>query len=460
LRFTDVTEASGIDSRGYGYGVAAGDINNDGFVDLYVTNYGPNHLFLNNGDGTFRDVTTDSGTQDDRFSTSAAFLDYDRDGWLDLYVANNVKFDVRQNRRCMSPAGRPDYCAPTMFEPVPDRLFRNNGDGSFEDVTLSSKVASEFGNGLGVVTADFNRDGWIDIYVANDQMANQLWINRQDGTFRNDALLAGVAFNAEGSPEASMGVDVADFDGDGDDDIFLTHLVGQTNTIYVNLGDGMFEDRSNPTGLGTGSIPFTGFGTAWFDLDNDRWLDLLVVNGAVKVIEAQIAAGDAFPLHETNQLFRNLGDGTFEDVTALGGAVFELSEVSRGAAFGDIDNDGDVDALISNNSGPVRLLRNNIGNRRHWVGLRLVGGEPARDMLGARVAVSLGDGVELHQRVRSDASYLSANDPRVLIGLGDAVPIESVRVDWPDGSAESWTGVEADRWSTLVQGSGTAVEKP
>ena len=251
-----------------------------------------------------------------------------------------------------------------------------------------------------------------------------------------------------------MGVDAGDFDADGDDDLFMTHVSTETNTLFASGGSGLFEDRSAMAGLGAPSLPYTGFGTAWADIDNDGWLDLFVANGAVRVIETLVRARDPFPLHQRNQLFRNLGDGRFEDVSARAGRVFDLSEVSRGAAFGDIDNDGDIDVLVANNGGPTRLLINEVGHRQHWVGLRLVGGPGPRDMLGARVGVVRAEGPVLWRRVRTDGSYASANDPRVLVGLGSSATMTRVRVVWPSGGVEDWTDVDIDQWTTLTEGTG------
>jgi len=453
LHFTDVTEQSGIEAQGYGMGVASGDFNNDGCVDLYLTNVGRNQLFRNNCDGTFTDVSKPSGTDGSGWGVSAAFLDYDRDGWLDLYVGNYVQWDIAAEQTCTGLTGRRDYCRPTDYRAQRDRLYHNGRDGTFTDVTATALKGGPFGSALGVATADFNNDGWIDVYVANDGRENVLWINQRDGTFRNTALLAGVALSEYGKPEGSMGVDAGDFDNDGDEDIFLTNLPAEGNDLYVNVGSGLFEDMSAPSGLGPSSLGYTGFGTAWFDFDNDGWLDILSVNGAVTAIKDRGEA--SFPYDERKLLFRNLRDGRFEDVTGRAGAVFTLSEVSRGAAFGDVDNDGDMDVLVGTINGPVRLLINNIGNRNHWLGLRLVGTRAPRDMLGARVRIIRQDGSSLWRRARADGSYASANDPRVLIGLGESTEAPTVRVRWPNGDVEEWSAVAIDRWTTLKEGQGT-----
>jgi enediyne biosynthesis protein E4 len=454
LRFTDVTDASAIRSLGYGMGAAAGDFDNDGCIDLYLTNLGSNQLFHNNCNGTFSDVSKESGTNDPSWSVSAAFVDIDRDGWLDLFVGNYLDWRVESNTPCFSPSGRPDYCSPNVYRPVPSRLYRNNRNGTFIDVTAASGIGREFGPALGVATADFNGDRWIDIYVANDGQPNQLWINQHDGTFKNTGLLSGTAMNARGKPKAGMGIDAGDVDNDGDEDLIVTNLKGEGYDLYVNDGSGLFEDQGERSGFGFGSFAYTGFGTAWIDIDNDGWLDTLVVNGAVQTIEALRAANDPFPLHQMKLLFLNLGNGRFDDVTRKAGAAFQLSEVGRGAAFGDIDNDGDVDVLVANNGGRVRLLVNEIGNRHHWVGLRFVGKMTDRDMVGARAAISRDSGLMLWRRARADGSYASANDPRVVVGLDSSSKPPRVRVIWPDGATEEWAGVPIDRYTTLKEGTG------
>jgi hypothetical protein len=463
LRFADVTDASGIDARGYGMGVAAGDIDNDGCVDLYLTSFGAARMYRNNCDGTFIDVTRQSGTTNPGWSVSAAFVDVDRDGWLDLYVGNYLRYTLDSDTACFSAAGARDYCTPKSYPSLPDRLYRNQHDGTFADVSARAGIGRESGPALGIATADFNGDGWIDIYVANDGQENQLWINQRNGTFTNTALLSGAALTAEGRAEASMGVDAGDFDNDGDDDLFMTEQTGEGANLYVNDGAGTFEDRGLRSGLGAATLPYTGFGTAWVDVDNDGRLDILTVNGAVQTIQALAQAHDRFPLHQRKQLLHNLGDGTFEDVTARGGAVFQLSEVGRGAAFGDIDNDGDIDVVVGNNNGAARLMINNVGSRAHWLGLRLTGGQTVggrlrpyaadgRDMLGARVEIVRKQVPPLMRRARADGSYASANDPRVLVGLGDSTDRPTVRVRWPGGRIEEWHDVPIDRYTTLREG--------
>jgi hypothetical protein len=456
LKFTDVTAQSGIAADRYGMGVIAGDVNNDGWTDLYLCNLGQNQLYLNNGDGTFKDATAKAGADDRRWSTSAAFVDYDRDGWLDLMVANYAEFAPATSPACYAETTVRDYCGPRSFRAPGNRLLRNKGDGTFEDVTERAGVAREFGHALGVVTADFDADGWADIYVANDGDPNQLWVNQKNGTFKNEALLAGAAVNRDGQAEAGMGVDAGDFNGDGAEDIFITHLMEETNTLYVNLGGGAFEDRTRELGLGLPGSRLTGFGTLFFDYDNDGRLDLLVVNGAVRILRELARKGDPYPLGQPNQIFHNEGGQKFLEVSGQGGAAFRLTEVSRGAAFGDVDNDGDTDVLVTNNNGPARLFVNRTGNRNHWLGLRLVGRKANRDMLGARVEVVVAPKQVLLRRARTDGSYLSSQDPRVLVGLGAAGRVQAVRVRWPDGVTEEWKDLPADRYLTLKEGTSTA----
>ncbi|HSR53645.1 MAG TPA: CRTAC1 family protein [Acidobacteriota bacterium] len=453
LRFHNATAKAGISATGFGMGVACGDVDNDGYPDLYVTNWGSNQLWMNKGDGTFREATSAAGVDDPRFSTSASFFDYDRDGDLDLFVANYVDMSLENKVDCFADNSAPDYCGPDAYDPVSDRLFRNKGDGTFEDVTSTAGISQAFGAGLGVVTADLNGDGWIDIYVANDGDPNQLWINQKDGTFLDEALLAGVALNATGKAEAGMGVDVSDFDGDGDLDIFVTHLMEESNTLYINRGQGFFEDDTIASGLHLPSLSFTAFGTAFLDYDNDGHPDLLSLNGAVRIDQKLKAQGDSFPLGQPNQLFRNLGDGRFSEVSRQAGAAFQLAEVSRGAALGDVDNDGDVDLLVGNVNGPARLLLNQVGSDRAWIGLRLLGaGE--RDQLGAQVTLRPAEGAPLVRQSRTDGSYCSCRDARVLAGLGTRKGPVSVEVLWPDGRVESFGGLQINRYHTLRQGSG------
>ncbi|PYV39731.1 MAG: hypothetical protein DMG06_22365 [Acidobacteria bacterium] len=461
LRFVDVTEQAGVAGNGeFGMGVAVGDYDNDGDPDLFVTNFGPNLLYRNNGDGTFTDVTKQAGLGHDSFSASAAFLDYDKDGSLDLFVVRYNAFTLQGNKKCYNFAGGREYCGPGDYSPLSSKLYHNDGHGHFVDVSQKSGIGTATGNGLGVVCADFNGDGWMDIYVANDKTPNHLWINQRNGIFQERGLISGCAFNADGKALSGMGVTAGDFDGDGDEDIFVTNLTGEPNTLYRNDGSGFFEDVTNLYGLGHTSFPFTGFGTLWFDYDNDGRLDLFVANGEIRVVDSQ--RGKPFPYSQKNQLFHNEAK-IFREVTAQAGAVFELSEVSRGAAFGDIDNDGDIDIVVTNANGPARLLLNEIGTQNHWLELRLRGVHTSPDAYGARVALFRKGRAPLWRRVATDGSYLSAHDPRVHFGLGtDAelreAPLEQVLVVWPDDDKETWKLTKPDQLLLLTEGTGGFVK--
>jgi enediyne biosynthesis protein E4 len=454
-RFTDVTERAGVGLRAYGMGVAVGDYDSDGHLDLFVTAFGPDTLYHNNGDGTFTDATRQAAVSDAYWSTSAAFVDYDRDGRLDLFVANYVDFTIAANQLCTDPVGARDYCGPRAYRPVADRLYHNEGNGRFADVSETAGISKADGAGLGVATGDYNGDGWIDLYVANDATPNQLWINQHNGTFADEGLLSGSALNAQGNPEGSMGIASGDVDLDGDEDLFVTNIAGETSVLYINDGRATFDDARARWGLALPTAAFTGFGTSFFDYDNDGWPDLLIANGAVNVIEAQ--RGQPSPYRMQNQLFRNTGARRFEETTAAGGAAFSRAEIGRGAAFGDIDNDGDIDIVVTNNNGPVRLLLNQAGSpKNHWLEVRVTEARGNRLGSGARIGVERAGRPTLWRRVRSDGSYLSASDMRVHFGLGSSPATESVVVQWPDGLRERWTSIAGDKLATLERGTGKA----
>ena len=419
LAFTDVTMASGTGAAMYGMGAATGDYDGDGFTDLYVTAFGHNILYRNRGNGTFEDVTARAGVDDNRWSTSAAFLDYDRDGRLDLIVLNYVDFTIANNKRCTAPSGEPDYCTPKAYRPVPARLFRNNGNGRFTDVTTASRLAGAYGPGLGVTCADLDGDGWVDIYVANDTAANLLWINRRDGTFEERGLAAGAAYSEDGLAKAGMGVAAADFDNDGDDDLLVVNLMREGATLFQNDA-GSFQDVSLRLGLRPATLALTGFGAGLADFDNDGFLDLFTANGAVTKLESR--AGAPWPFVQQTQLLRNAEGKRFEPAA---GAAFD--GVGRGTAFGDIDNDGDIDVLVANNNGPARLLLNQTAGTVPSLTVVLERGA------GAAVTVHRAGAPPLRRRSHTDSSYLSASDPRVHFGLGLGAAIESLSVTWPDG---------------------------
>ena len=464
LHFTDVTEQSGINLQTYGMGVAVGDYNNDGFVDIYRTSLNGAVLLRNKGPSTssgqaaftFTDVTKEAGVGDaGGWGVSAAFFDYDRDGHPDLFVGNYLRYSLAGDIQCQSVSGRRDYCPPNSYRAQPSRLYHNRGNGTFEDVTATAMTGGAYGPALGVSTADFNNDGWIDLYVANDSQPNQLWINQHNGTFKDTAFLAGAAVGGTGEAEASMGVDAGDIDNDGDEDLIVTNWLDQMNVLYVNDGMGNFEDRRGPSGLGAPSLAKTGFGAGWFDFDRDGWLDLFVANGGVATIEALARAHDPFPLKMTPQVYRNTGGGHFEDVSSRAGAVFKIADVGRGVAFGDVDNDGRPDLVVANDHGPLRLLMNNVVNNNHWVGLKLVRSVRLQaDVTGARVQIVRDGQPTLWRRSKADGSYGSANDPRVLAGLGASTQPPRLVVTWPDGTIEKFSRIPIDRYTTIVEGSG------
>ena len=465
LRFTDITEESGLDARGYGMGVTVGDIDNDGDPDLYILNLGPNELWRNDstpGAIRFTNITAGSNTADPRWSAAASFLDFDGDGLLDLFVGNYVEFRVAIHKTCSSPQGLLDYCGPSAYRDEANRVLRNRGGGIFEDWTYRLGIGDLRRPTLGTVATDLNSDGTTDIYVANDQSPNALLLNQNGTAFVDDAVLAGAAVDAGGQPEASMGVLAEDFDGDGLVDLFMTHLQHQTNTLYLNEGDGLWDDRTHRSGLGQPSFVYTGFGAAAMDYDLDGELDIYVANGAVKRIEEQLRAGDPHPLRQPNQLFRALGDGRFEEV-----ADFErpaVSEVSRGVARGDLDNDGDPDLVVVNNGGPVRVLINQAAPRgRGWVGVDLrlapTGEAPAgRRALGAWLGALENGEPRRWRRFHTDGSYASANDPRLVFAApNDSLPTLIAR--WPDGGTETFPVEVSGAYLTLVRGDGSPATK-
>ncbi|GIX06181.1 MAG: RNA-binding protein [Candidatus Poribacteria bacterium] len=449
--FTDVTALAGCSNNDrYGMGVAVGDYNNDGFDDLYVTNYGPNRLYRNNGDGTFTDVTEEAGVGDPRWGTSAAFLDYDRDGDLDLFVANylEVPLDAAPCRNVQNP-DLLEYCHPRVFPGQGDVLYRNNGDGTFTDVSEAAGVVNPLeGKGLGVAIGDYNNDGWPDIYVGNDTTRNFLYENRKDGTFEDVALLAGCGYNGEGKAEGSMGIDFGDYNRDGWLDLFMTHSTSETNTLYQNLEGLAFADVTDLAGLGYPSYPMTAFGTLFVDLDNDGWLDLFVVNGHVQDVIELLT--DTTTYRQPDQIFRNSGDGTFTDVSLKAGAYFSERYVGRGAAFGDYDNDGDMDVFIVNSNDRAVLLRNDTEPRGNWLRIQVRGRTSNRNGYGTRVAVTA-QGTTQIAEVRSGSSYCSANDQRLLFGLGSAEQADRVEVRWPSGEATVLEKVPVNRTLSLLE---------
>jgi len=447
LTFVDVTAGSGIAYAGYGMGAATGDIDNDGDPDLLVTGHGSRALYRNIGTGKFAEVPLPQPPVTNLWGSSASFFDYDRDGDLDLVILSYVNFTKQNHKKCQAPTGEPDYCTPKAYSPMAARLYRNeDGKGRFTDVTAKSGIDRALGPGLGVAALDLNGDRWPDLFVANDTAANHVWINQKDGTFRESGLEVGAAFSEDGLAKAGMGVAAGDMDRDGDEDFFVLNLMREGATLFRNDGVGPnsglpnFFDISRVSGVYSQTFDFTGFGTGWLDADRDGSLDLFIANGAVTLREDQ--RGKPRPFSERKLLLRGNGAGKFQDVSLTSGATFAEPEISRGAAFGDLDNDGDIDIVVTNNGGPVRLLRNDspaTGN--HWFAARL----NAPVATGARVTLSMTGGKKISRRSYTDSSYCSASDPRVYFGLGSAVTtIERVEVEWPDGQKQSWPNPRMD----------------
>ncbi len=459
VRFEDVTDASGIDARGYGMGVAVGDYNNDGFDDLYVLNFGENQLWRNNGDGTFSEVTQQSGTAESRWSVSASFVDLYGEGVLDLVVVNYVDYALKTHQACRSATtSKIDYCSPSAYQGITDRLFKNNGDGTFTDVSEASGVSEVARHGLGVITADFNGDGQVELYVANDGSPNSHWIYQGEGRWLDDAFMAGNAVNAGGVMEAGMGVDAGDYNRSGSLSIFITHMRGETNTLYQNQGNGWFMDVTSQAQLGAPSLTATGFGTAWLDIDNDGWLDLVAANGAVVAEESLVAEDDPYPYHQPNQLFRNRGNGRFEEVTQQAGQAMTASLISRGLAVGDLNNDGRPDWVVGNINGPTRLLLNQVDNDHHWVGFDVFDANDQRRLTHTVIWLLDENNRRTRRRhARTDGSYASAQDPRVLFGLGNRDTDVAIEAHWPDGTRERFSGLAVDQYHRLIQGSGEAI---
>ncbi len=447
-----------IDGSGYRMGACAGDFDNNGRVDLYLTGVGSNRLYRNLGDGNFADITASAGVAAPVWSASCAFGDIDNDGDLDLYVVNYVDFAVDNNKYCGSRVdNRRAYCHPNVYNGLADILYRNDGDGRFTDITSDAGVHNPDGKGLGVVMSDYDRDGWLDIYVANDSVPNFLFRNKGGGKFEDVSLWAGVMVNGEGEPEAGMGTDMADYDGDGWPDIFVTNLDMETNTLYRNTGDGWFEDVTAEAGLAEPSRRFVGFGTAFFDYDNDTDLDLIVANG--HVLDNVSSMRDSITYEQQNLLFRNEPGGRFTNVTDESGPGLALEKVGRGLAIGDIDNDGDLDVLVANNGQTADLLRNDGGNQGNALLIRLVGSASNRDGVGARLTLTVNGKAQLRE-VKAGSSYLGQNDLRQHFGLGRSASAERLEIRWPGGKIEVFEDLPANQILTIREGDGIVDRVP
>jgi hypothetical protein len=447
--FTDVTESTGIANSMLGMGMAVGDFNNDGWPDFYITGYGASKLYRNSGKGTFTDVTGQAGVNNTLWGTSAAFFDYDNDSYLDLFVCNYLTYD-EGNLPCTFYEGKP-YCLIKTFKGSASRLFHNNGNGTFTDVSEKAGIANPKGKGLGVVALDYDNDGRLDIFQANDAAANFLYHNDGDGTFSEVALEAGVALDPNGSARGGMGVDAEDLDGDGYLELFVANFSGETNALFHNDREGLFTEITNKLGLGAISLPLSGFGSRFFDYNNDGLVDLFVLNG-----HPFEPINHFFPettYKEAPFLFENTGQG-FRNVAAEHGAPLKKFYAGRGLAVGDIDNDGDSDLLLMNVGAPPVLLRNdggNAGNERHWLGINLVGTKSNRDAVGTKVTVTAGGRRRSKQRL-GGTSYCSASDPRLLFGLGTNVKIDELEVRWPSGQITTLKNVRSNQYLTIKEG--------
>jgi enediyne biosynthesis protein E4 len=453
-RFTDVTDAAGVGDVGYGMGCAGADYDNDGDLDIYVTNYGPNALYRNEGDGRFIEIGDQAGVANPLWSVCASWADYDNDGHLDLFVGNylDLESDYAPARSLVSlHEGYRYYPGPRDYESQPDVLYRNRGDGTFEDISEVAGLNPRLGKAMGCSSSDFDGDGDMDLFIGNDRTPNQLYRNEGNGHFTEVALWAGVAYDEAGHESGAMAPDFGDYDNDGRLDLFVTNFSFEYNTLYRNRGEERFDDVTIEAGLATPSYRYVGWGTGFLDYDNDGWLDIFVANGDVH--EDMDIFSESVTFEQPDQLFHNDGDGTFSEVSAASGPHFLESHVGRGAAFADYDEDGDLDILVLNAGEGVSLLRNDGGNREHWLGLKLVGRSGNRDGIGARVEVEAGS-LRMVREVRSGASYLSQHDMRIFFGLGGRGRAEKVMIRWPTGRRDSLENVAADRLLIVTEGGG------
>ncbi|HEX8888367.1 MAG TPA: CRTAC1 family protein [Pyrinomonadaceae bacterium] len=445
--FEDVTVRAGVRGEGYSMGAAAADYDADGFVDLYVTGYGANILYRNNGDGTFTDVTKKLGVAGGGWSTSAGWFDYDNDGRLDLFVARYADWDFEKGSLYCGDLrpGYRAYCHPDNFKGMSNLLYHQKQDGTFEDVSVTSKIADPNGKGLGVAFADFDNDGWTDIIVANDSVRQQLYRNRGDGTFEDVALIAGVGYNENGKTFAGMGVDARDYDDDGLPDIFITALSNESYPLYRNNGDGSFNYTTNTTSVGQITLLYSGWGAKFFDADNDGWQDIFVAQS--HVLDTIEKTSAYLKYKQTPLLMRNTGKG-FVNVSATAGQAFTQAIAARGAAFGDLNNDGQTDIVIGTIEGAPHILRND-GTRNHWLGISLTGAKGNRNGLGARLTLTDGNGRQQVLEATSAGSYLSSSDARIIFGLGNVASVKAIEVRWPGGRTQRVMNPAIDRYISI-----------
>jgi len=456
--FTDVTREAGLAVEMYGMGVAAADYDNDGNVDIYVTALGQNRLFRNQGGGKFKDVSAAAGVGHEGFSTGAMWLDYDRDGHLDLFVADYVEWTAANDLFCSLDGKSKSYCTPESYKGRSPTLYHNRGNGTFEDVTKKAGLLDPASKALGVALIDVDDDGWPDIFVANDTQPNRLYRNRRDGTFQDMGMTAGVAFNEAGVARAGMGVDAADIDGSGRQTLVIGNFSNEMMSLYVNDGKGLFIDEAPSSGIGRASLLTLTFACFFFDYDLDGMPDIFAANGHVAddINTVQPKITYAQPAH----LFRNAGKRRFEEVTAKSGAALQQRVVARGAAYADIDNDGDLDLLVTTNNGPARLLRNDGGNRSKMLRVKLIGSTSNRDAIGTKVKITAADGSILRGMVKTGSSYCSQSELTLTFGLGSAAAVKAIEVTWPNGKVETLPGADANQTITVQEGKGIIARAP
>lgn len=457
LKFTNMTQKAGVGDTGYGLGCAMGDTNNDGYEDIYVSNFKEDVFYLNNGDGTFTDVTQKAGLGDPRLGAGAAMADFNKDGNLDIFIANYVECPLTQSATCTI-QGVSTYCDPStwdMYEPQQASLYLNNGDGTFRDVSESSGVSNARGRGMGVSSSDYDRDGDMDIFIANDVTENFLWQNQGDGIFEQVGLYAGVSYDLHGQEHGSMGCDCGDYDGDGWFDIIVTSYQGQANSLFQNKQDGTFEDMTIQAGV-VGKMVNVGWTCLFFDYDNDGDNDLFVANGHLQDNIEKIMPNIKY--YETNQLYRNNGDGTVTDISAEAGPGLQVALSSRGGAMGDLDNDGDLDIVVSNSRREPTILENVLHNGNHWINIKLQGATSNRDGIGARVEVKAGGKTQVNE-VRAGSGFQSQYDLRLHFGLGNAEKIDAITVIWPSGQVDVLHDITPDRFILVREGSKEAAKQ-